>query len=131
MEAENGYILQMKNICKSFPGVKALDHVDLNLKPGEVLALCGENGAGKSTLMKVLAGLYQPDEGEIHYDGKSVCFKHPIEAKQAGVVMVFQELSLVTDLSVAENIYLGSLPMRTKGGVDWKKLRSDAACVLA
>ncbi len=65
MEAENGYILQMKNICKSFPGVKALDHVDLNLKPGEVLALCGENGAGKSTLMKVLAGLYQPDEGEI------------------------------------------------------------------
>lgn len=129
MDGNSGYVLEMKEISKGFPGVKALDHVNLNLKQGEVLALCGENGAGKSTLMKVLCGLYQPDEGEIYYQNKKVCFKHPNEAKQAGIIMVFQELSLVTDLSVAENIYLGSLPMQGIK-VNWKKLKKDAAKVL-
>ena len=129
---ENEYILEMRHITKSFPGVTALDDVDLKLRPGEVLALCGENGAGKSTLMKVLAGIYQPDsdKGEIYYQGQRRIFKAPVEAKQAGIIMVFQELSLVMDLSVAENIYLGSLPLK-HGRIDWKTLYEDARKVLA
>ncbi len=125
------YILEMKNVCKTFPGVKALDGACLSLRPGEVLALCGENGAGKSTLMKILSGVYQPDKGrgEIIYQGRQVHYSGPTEAKKDGIVLVFQELSLVRELSVAENIYLGSLP--TKGHrVDWKKLYSDTAEVL-
>lgn len=103
----------------------------MNLKYGEVLALCGENGAGKSTLMKVLSGVYQADagSGEIIYQGKPVHYNSPIEAKNDGVVLIFQELSLVMDLTVAENLYLGSLPK--KGGrIDWKKMNEDAQKVL-
>lgn len=127
----NEYVLEMKDISKTFPGVKALDHAHLNLKYGEVLALCGENGAGKSTLMKVLSGVYHADEGsgEIIYQGKPVRYNSPIEAKNDGVVLIFQELSLVMDLTVAENLYLGSLPK--KGGrIDWKKMNADAQKVL-
>lgn len=127
----NEFVLEMKNINKTFPGVKALNGACLDLRYGEVLALCGENGAGKSTLMKVLSGVYQPDpdSGEILYQGKPVRYHSPIEAKRDGIVLIFQELSLVMDLSVAENIYLGSLPM--KGGrVDWKKLYADTQVVL-
>jgi ABC-type sugar transport system ATPase subunit len=127
----NEYVLEMKDISKTFPGVKALDHAHLNLKYGEVLALCGENGAGKSTLMKVLSGVYHADEGsgEIIYQGKPVRYNSPIEAKNDGVVLIFQELSLVMDLTVAENLYLGSLPK--KGGrIDWKKMNEDAQKVL-
>lgn len=121
----------MKNISKTFPGVKALDNAYLNLKYGEVLALCGENGAGKSTLMKVLSGVYHadPGSGEIIYQGKPVRYNSPIEAKNDGVVLIFQELSLVMELTVAENLYLGSLPK--KGGrIDWKKMNADAQKVL-
>lgn len=127
----NEYVLQMKNISKTFPGVKALNNASLDLKYGEVLALCGENGAGKSTLMKVLSGVYHADEGsgEILYQGKPVRYNSPIEAKSEGVVLIFQELSLVMDLTVAENLYLGSLPK--KGGrIDWKKMNEDAQKVL-
>ena len=127
----NEYVLEMKNINKTFPGVKALDNAYLNLKYGEVLALCGENGAGKSTLMKVLSGVYHadPGSGEIIYQGKPVRYNSPIEAKNDGVVLIFQELSLVMDLTVAENLYLGSLPK--KGGrIDWKKMNADAQKVL-
>ena len=127
----NEYVLEMKNISKTFPGVKALDNAHLNLKYGEVLALCGENGAGKSTLMKVLSGVYHadPGSGEIIYQGKPVRYNSPIEAKNDGVVLIFQELSLVMDLTVAENLYLGSLPK--KGGrIDWKKMDADAQKVL-
>ena len=125
------YVLQMTDISKSFPGVKALKKVNINLKRGEVVALCGENGAGKSTLMKVLSGVYHADEGsgDIIYDGKKVQFSNPNEAKKEGIVLIFQELSLVMDLSIAENIYLGSLPM--KGiRVDWNKLYDDATAVV-
>ncbi len=96
-----------------------------------MLALCGENGAGKSTLMKCLSGVYQPDpdSGEILYQGKPVRYTNPNDAKKDGIVLIFQKLSLVMDLSVAENIYLGSLPMK-HGRVDWKKLYSDAQAVL-
>lgn len=129
--SKNEFVLQMQNINKSFPGVKALNGACLDLRYGEVLALCGENGAGKSTLMKCLSGVYQPDpdSGEILYQGKPVRYTNPNDAKKDGIVLIFQELSLVMDLSVAENIYLGSLPMK-HGRVDWKKLYSDAQAVL-
>ncbi len=129
--SNNEYVLEMKNISKTFPGVKALDNAFLNLKYGEVLALCGENGAGKSTLMKVLSGVYHADKGsgEILYQGKPVRYNNPIEAKKDGIVLIFQELSLVTELTVAENLYLGELPK--KGGrIDWKKMNEDAQKVL-
>jgi len=131
MEMSSEYVLEMKDISKTFPGVKALDHARLDLKYGEVLALCGENGAGKSTLMKVLSGVYHADEGsgEIIYQGKSVRYNSPIEAKNDGVVLIFQELSLVMDLTVAENLYLGSLPKKGRR-IDWAKMNKDAQIVL-
>lgn len=116
-------LLEMKSIAKFFPGVKALNGVDFTLNRGEVVALVGENGAGKSTLMKILCGLYQADEGTILIDGEPVRFLNPSDAKQAGVVMIHQEISLVLDMSVAENIYLGSLPTK-KNLVDWKALNT-------
>jgi ABC-type sugar transport system ATPase subunit len=125
-------ILELTNISKTFPGVKALDKVGLELFAGEVLGLCGENGAGKSTLMKILAAVYPPDpgEGEIVYHGRKVQFKRPLEAKKAGIILIFQELSLVRQLGVAENIFLGSLPMTRSGLVAWKKLYENTQKVL-
>lgn len=97
-------ILTMKDIDKSFPGVHALDHVNFEVKRGEVHALMGENGAGKSTLMKVLTGIYQKDSGSITYKGKETEFHNTREAQDAGVVIVHQELNMVGDLTVAQNI---------------------------
>ncbi|MGY6708243.1 MAG: sugar ABC transporter ATP-binding protein [Rhizobiaceae bacterium] len=120
--------LQLEGIVKVFPGVRALDGVDFKVMPGEVHALLGENGAGKSTLMKVLAGMYQPDGGKIFIAGREVHMATPLDAKRQGVVLIHQELSLVPEMSAAENIYLGELPRRSFGWVDWKTLhaRSDA-----
>lgn len=100
-------ILTMKGIDKSFPGVHALNHVDLEIKKGEVHALMGENGAGKSTLMKVLTGIYSKDEGTITYEGKEVQFSNPKEAQDAGIVIVHQELNMMGHLTVAQNIFAG------------------------
>ncbi len=100
-------ILQMKEIDKSFPGVHALDHVNLDVKKGEVHALMGENGAGKSTLMKVLTGIYSKDGGSIIYEGKEVEFSNPREAQSAGIVIVHQELNMMGHLTVAQNIFIG------------------------
>ena len=100
-------ILTMKGIDKSFPGVHALDHVDLELRKGEVHALMGENGAGKSTLMKVLTGIYTKDSGTITFEGKEVEFHNTHEAQEAGIVIVHQELNMVGDLTVAQNIFIG------------------------
>jgi len=122
-------ILYLRGITKTFPGVKALDDVDLDVRRGEVHALLGENGAGKSTLMTVLAGTYSPDSGEIHLDGQVVAPRAPLDAKRLGILLVHQELSLVPGLSVAENIFLGSLPTK-RLGVDWRKLRADADAIL-
>ncbi len=108
-------ILTMKGIDKSFPGVHALDHVNLEVKRGEVHALMGENGAGKSTLMKVLTGIYSKDEGTITYEGKEVEFKNPREAQDAGIVIVHQELNMMGHLTVAQNIFIGREIM--KGGL--------------
>ena len=105
-------ILTMKGIDKSFPGVHALDHVDLEIRKGEVLALMGENGAGKSTLMKVLTGIYKKDSGTITYEGKEVEFANPRDAQAAGVAIVHQELNMVKDLTVAQNLFIGREPMK-------------------
>ena len=107
-------ILTMKGIDKSFPGVHALDHVDLEVKKGEVHALMGENGAGKSTLMKVLTGIYAKDSGRITYEGKEVEFTNPREAQKAGVVIVHQELNMMNHLTVAQNIFIGREMMSGK-----------------
>ncbi|WP_282706183.1 sugar ABC transporter ATP-binding protein [Fuchsiella alkaliacetigena] len=112
----------MRNITKTFPGVKALDKVNFEVKKGEVHALVGENGAGKSTLMKVLSGIHSPSEGEIIYQGKKVEFAGPLDAKAKGVVLIHQELSLVDEMTVAENIFLGDLPRNKFGFIDWKGL---------
>ncbi len=119
-------ILSIQNIGKAFPGVKALDGVSLNLYEGKVLALLGENGAGKSTLMKIISGVYTADSGSIMYEGKSVAFKNPREAQEAGITIIHQELNLIKELSIAENIFLGREPKGVLGRINWKKLYSDA-----
>lgn len=105
-----GKLLEMKNISKSFPGVKALENVNLDLNYGEVLALVGENGAGKSTLMKILTGIYKEDEGEVYYEGSQLKITSPKDAQEQGISIIHQELNLMKDLSVAENIFIGSEP---------------------
>jgi len=110
----NGYLVQMRGILKQFPGVLAVDHVDFDLKPGEVHALLGANGAGKSTLIKILAGVYRKDEGTIHLRGEPIEIHSPRQAQQLGIATIYQEYNLVPDLSVAENVSLGHLP-RGKG----------------
>ena len=118
-------ILTMKGIDKSFPGVHALDHVDLEIKKGEVHALMGENGAGKSTLMKVLTGIYSKDEGTITYEGKEVEFSNPREAQDAGIVIVHQELNMLGHLTVAQNIFIGREIMNGKL-IDDKRMNEEA-----
>ncbi len=126
------HLLEMRSISKSFPGVKALHQVGLTLDRGEVLALLGENGAGKSTLMKILAGVQSADNGSggIFLEGQELHLSGPLGAKRSGIVMIFQELSLVMDLSIAENIYLGSVPTKKNGLIDNKKMIADAQRVL-
>ena len=118
-------ILTMKGIDKSFPGVHALDHVDLEVRKGEVHALMGENGAGKSTLMKVLTGIYSKDEGTITFEGKEVEFTNPREAQDAGIVIVHQELNMLGHLTVAQNIFIGREFMKGKF-IDDKKMNEEA-----
>ena len=114
--------LRLEGIVKEFPGVKALDNVSLSVMAGEVHALMGENGAGKSTLMKVLGGIYQPDAGTIYVAENPVVMSNPLDAKNKGIVFIHQELSLAEELSVAENVYLGELPTKFMGRVDWTTL---------
>lgn len=119
-------ILTMNGIDKSFPGVHALDHVNLEVKKGEVHALMGENGAGKSTLMKVLTGIYKKDEGTIIYEGKEVEFTNPREAQEAGIVIVHQELNMLNHLTVAQNIFIGREMMNGKI-INDKQMNQEAA----
>ncbi|MFJ8104918.1 sugar ABC transporter ATP-binding protein [Streptomyces sp. NPDC096132] len=119
-------VLEMAGIVKEFPGVRALSDVDFRLFPGEIHALMGENGAGKSTLIKVLTGVYSLDGGTITLDGKSVRFASPLQAQQAGISTVYQEVNLCPNLSVAENIFIGREPTRF-GRIQWKRLRQEAA----
>ncbi|WP_372804889.1 sugar ABC transporter ATP-binding protein [Loktanella salsilacus] len=123
--------LRLEGIVKTFPGVRALDDVSFAVMPGEVHALMGENGAGKSTLMKVLGGIHQPDEGRIIVEEVPTVMTSPLQAKSKGIVFIHQELSLAEELTVAENIYLGELPRRSFGRVDWATLYSQTDAILA
>lgn len=116
------YLLEMNGICKSFPGVQALDHVTLKVRPGTVHALVGENGAGKSTLMKCLFGIYSKDEGEVIIEGKPTHIVNPYDALTKGIAMVHQELQPIMERSVAENIYCGRFPLKYGLFIDHKKM---------
>ena len=115
-------LLKMDGITKRFPGVLALDHVSLYVRKGEVHALLGENGAGKSTLMKILSGVYTMDSGSIVFDDKPVTISSPRQAQELGISIIYQELNLVPQLTVAENIFLSSLPQKNAAMIDWKTI---------
>lgn len=118
------YVLEMKGISKSFPGVKALQDVNFSVLPGEVHCLIGANGAGKSTLMKILSGVYKKDEGKILLNGKEVNITSPSDSKENGIATIYQELSLVEDLSLGENIFLGNY-LKPKGGfIKWNQIKN-------
>lgn len=126
---QEGVVLEMRGICKYFPGVRALEKVDFTLREGEIHALMGENGAGKSTLIKVLTGVYPKDGGEVHVKGieGAAVIRSPQDAQNAGISTVYQEITLCPNLTVAENMYIG----RTKGaGANWKAMNSGAAKIL-
>ena len=122
-------LLEVRNISKRFPGVLALDDVSLKFMPGEVHAVVGENGAGKSTLMKIAAGAYIPDAGEIYLAGNKVSFAHPKEAHEKGISIIYQEFNLLPDRSVAHNIFLGREPTRY-GVIDIRQMNKEAEAVL-
>ena len=127
------YRLVMKGVVKTFPGVKALDHAQLELRPGKVMALMGENGAGKSTLMKCMFGIYKMDEGEIEYEGEKVVVANPLDALDRGIAMVHQELQPIPARTVAENIWLGRYPTKKYGPVttvDHAKMYKDTDALL-
>src|SRR5881628_3416777 len=131
LEALKPPLLEMRSITKTFPGVRALDGVNFELRAGEIHALVGENGAGKSTLIKILAGVYPHPEygGKVFLEGAARRFASVRDAEQAGIAVIYQELSLVKDLSVAENIFLGRAPRRL-GIIDWEVLFSRAQKLL-
>src|SRR6187397_3115734 len=114
-------ILEMRGITKTFPGVKALSDVDLEVRAGEIHAICGENGAGKSTLMKVLSGVYPYGtyEGEILLYGQEQRYRDIVASEQAGIAIIHQELALIPELSITENIFLGN-EIRRFGKIDWR-----------
>lgn len=125
----HAHSLQMLNIMKTFPGVRALDDVSFECARGEVHAICGENGAGKSTLIKILGGVHRPDSGHIRLDGREVVFFHPVAARRSGISIIHQELSLLPYRTVAENVFLGVEPGRF-GFLDRRKMREDARRLL-
>jgi ribose transport system ATP-binding protein len=124
-------LLKVEGIEKSFPGVQALSGVSFDLFKGEVHALVGENGAGKSTLMKILSGVEKPDAGTMTYEDRPVAFHTALEAQKAGIGIIFQELNLVPDLTVAQNIFIGREPLTPWGTIDEPKMRRDAVALLA
>ncbi len=123
-------ILKMENISKAFSGVQALNHVNFSCEKGEVHVLAGENGAGKSTILKILAGLYRADAGEIFWQGKRVTIKNPQQSQKLGIAMVFQELTLVAQMTVEENVYLNAEPRDKFGLVDRKALRRNVLAAM-
>lgn len=128
--APSEYLLEIVDVTKEFPGVKALSHVQLRVRPGTVLALMGENGAGKSTLMKIIAGIYQPDAGEVRLRGVPVRFETPLQALQSGIAMIHQELNLMPFMTIAENIWLGREPLNALHLVDHGKMRRQTQALL-
>jgi rhamnose transport system ATP-binding protein len=122
--------LALRDISKSFPGVRALDDVSFDVLPGEVHALLGENGAGKSTLIKIVSGVYPPDSGDLEVDGQSAHFSSPGEAQTKGIATIYQEFSLYSELTVAENIFAGHMPRTALGTIDWRKAAREAKVLL-
>ncbi|CDX51492.1 fused D-ribose transporter subunits of ABC superfamily: ATP-binding components [Mesorhizobium plurifarium] len=121
--------LEMRGIGKRFPGVVALDNVDFTLEPGKIHALMGENGAGKSTLIKIMAGVYGKDAGTVRMRGREVDIKSPRDSLKEGIKVVFQEIALISEFTVAENIFLEGYPTGRTGSIDWKKIRADSAAL--
>jgi len=117
-------LLSLSGVSKRFPGVRALHNVQLSLRPGEVMALLGENGAGKSTIVKILTGIYQPDEGEIRIDGQPVHFHGPRDAWARGITAIHQETVMFDELTVAENVFMGHMPVGGARLVDWNAIRA-------
>ncbi len=124
------YILELKNISKEFPGVKALDGVNLSLRPGTVHALMGENGAGKSTLMKCLFGIYTKDTGQVFFNNEEISFNNPKEAIEGGVAMIHQELQPVPKMTIAENLFLGNYPLNKFKMVDHEAMNNQTVELL-
>ena len=125
------YVVELRNATKIFPGVKALDKMQLAVKPGEILGLIGENGAGKSTLIKVLTGVHQPDEGEIYVEGKKMSFRNPNESAAAGIACVYQELNIEKLLSITDNIFINKWIKGPAGLLDYKTMHKKAKEVMA
>ena len=128
---QNNLILEMKNITKHFPGVKALDNVSINLKKGTVLGLLGENGAGKSTLIKILSGVYSLESGEINIEGKNIVFYSPKDSLENGIRVIYQELSSFEPITVTENIFAGNLILRRSGIVNWGEMVKKSRQILS
>jgi len=130
---ESQPLLQMEKVSKHFPGVQALEQVDFEIYPGEIVGLVGENGAGKSTLIKILSGVYAKDQGLIQFRGQSVDFRNPHAAQEHGIVTIYQELALVPHLSVSENVFLNREPRRIPllGAVDFRKMRRQTEAIIA
>src|SRR5271168_3391107 len=125
-----GAILEVRDVHKQFPGVKALDGVRMHVDRGEVHALLGENGAGKSTLLKILSGAQAPDQGECLLDGRALDpTDTPLARQRLGLVTIYQEFNLLPFMSVAENLYIGREPTR-HGWIDWQRMHADAGAVL-
>ncbi len=129
---EGNVVLTMRDISKTFPGVKALQHVDFTLRKGEIHALMGENGAGKSTLIKVLTGVHEFENGEIRLDGKDgpIINKSPQDAQNNGISTVYQEVNLCPNLTVAENLFIGREPRNKVGMINWKEMNARSAKLL-
>jgi ribose transport system ATP-binding protein len=130
-EGENEIIIEARKISKQFPGVMALNEVDLKVYAGKVNAVVGENGAGKSTLMNILSGVYFVYDGELLLNGKKVVFKDTTDARQVGISIIHQELQLVPHMSIAENIFLGREPLNKAGFIDYKKMEGKARALLS
>ncbi len=128
--ADAELVLEMSHISKSFPGVRALEDVSMSLSAGEVLAVVGENGAGKSTLIKILSGVYTTDTGEVRLQGERVQLRGPKDAIERGINTIYQETSLVQEITVAENIFLGRQPTARGGRIAWKRMRESAREIL-
>ena len=122
--------LRVSNIEKSFPGVKALDNVSFTARKGTVHAICGENGAGKSTLMKIINGIYKQDVGQILIDENVVEINNPIEARQLGISMIFQELNYIPEMSIEESLFVGNWPIGKYGNIDWPEIRERTLSLL-
>jgi ribose transport system ATP-binding protein len=123
-------LLEMKGISKSFYGTQALKDVDIKINPGEIQAVCGENGAGKSTLMNIMTGILEPNEGEIVFEGQKIKNLNPRKAQEMGISIVHQELSLCPEISVAENIFMGRVPEKKRGMVNFKQMKQEAKKIL-